>query len=188
MLQGIHRYTPRQFRRAIEAGVFGEDRVELLGGVAFGMSESPPHIVATSCLLDQLRAVAPPSRWFANKEHSLAVGSWRPVADGVVLRGPRSNYSTRLARAADVVLLAEVSDTTYARDVGPKLRKYATHRIPVYWIVDLNRRIVEVHSQPYGKGKLAGYALCRIFREGESIPVELEGEAAGQVAVVELLP
>ena len=187
-MQGIHRYTPRQFRRAIEAGVFGEDRVELLGGVAFVMAENPPHILSCLRVLRALFVLAAAPRWVVNREHRLALGTWRPLVDIAVLRGPDTTYGTRLARGRDVVLLAEVSDTTYARDVGPKLRKYATHRIPVYWIIDLNRRIVEVHTQPYGKGKLAGYALCRIFREGESIPVELEGEAAGQVAVVELLP
>jgi Uma2 family endonuclease len=188
MLQGIYRMTPRQFRKAIDAGAFGENRVELLGGVPFVMSENPPHIVATSCVLDQLRAVAPPPRWFANKEHSLALGQWRPLADGIILRGPRSTYSTRLARGRDVALLAEVSDTTYARDSGPKLRRYATHRIPVYWIVDLARRMVDVHTRPFGEGKQARYARRETYRECAPIPVELDGQEVGRVAVSELLP
>src|SRR5262245_11484742 len=44
MLHGIYQMTPRQFRKAIDAGVFGENRVELLGGVPFVMAENPPHI------------------------------------------------------------------------------------------------------------------------------------------------
>ena len=96
-----------------------------------------------------------------------------------MLRGPDTIYATRLARAGDVALLVEVSDTTYAKDSGPKLRRYASYRIPVYWIVDLNRRIVEVRTGPFGKGKQAGYALCHIYREGDEIPVELDGQEVG---------
>jgi Uma2 family endonuclease len=82
--------------------------------------------------------------------------------------------------------VAETS--SYAKDSGPKLRRYATFRIPVYWIVDLNRRIVEVYTEPFGPGKQAGYAGCVIYREGDQIPVELDGQLVGHVAVSDLLP
>jgi len=133
-------------------------------------------------------ALAPLPRWFVNKEHRLKLGQWLPLPDVVVLRGPDTTYGTRLARADDVALLVEVSDTTYAKDSGPKLRRYATSRIPVYWIADLNRRIVEVYTRPYGEGKQAGHARCDIYREGDQIPVELDGQQVGQVAVADLLP
>jgi Uma2 family endonuclease len=188
MHQGVFHMTPRQFRKAIDAGVFGENQVELLGGVPFIMSGNPPHIVATACVHTALLVLAPLPRWFVNQEHRLALGRWRPFADGIILRGPRSTYSTRLARADDVLLLVEVSDTTYAKDSGPKLRKYATHRIPVYWIVDLNRRLVEVRTRPFGRGRQAGYGRCDIYNEGDRIPVELDGQEVGQVAVSDLLP
>jgi len=188
MLHGIYRMTPRQFHKAIDAGVFGENHVELLGGVPFIMSENPPHIVATASVHAELFVLAARPRWFVNKEHRLALGKWRPLADVIILRGPKSTYTTRLARGTDVALLVEVSDTSYAKDSGPKLRRYATYRVPVYWIVDLNRRIVEVRTRPFGKGKQADYARCDIYREGDQVPVELDGQEVGQVAVADLLP
>ena len=42
MLQGIYRMTPRQFHKAIDAGVFGENHVELLGGLPFLLTETRP--------------------------------------------------------------------------------------------------------------------------------------------------
>jgi Uma2 family endonuclease len=188
MIHGIYQMTPRQFRKAIDAGVFGEKRVELLGGIPFIMSENPPHIFVSMRLLAALQALTVPPRWVVNKEHTLALGRWRPLADAVVLRGPDTIYSTRLARAADIGLLVEISDTTYAKDSGPKLRRYASFRIPVYWIVDLNRRIVEVRTGPFGTGKQAGYAVCHTYREGDMIPVELDGQEVGRVPVSDLLP
>ena len=98
MIHGIYRMTPRQFRKAIDAGVFGENHVELLGGIPFIMSENPPHILASPRFIPRCSPWRPRPRWFVNKEHRLALGQWRPLADVVVLRGPDTTYGTRLAR------------------------------------------------------------------------------------------
>jgi Putative restriction endonuclease len=188
MIPGIYRMSPRQFRKAIEAGVFGERHVELLGGIPFIMCENPPHIFASSRVHSGLFALAARLRWFVNKEHRLELGQWLPLPDAVILEGPDTIYGTRLARADDVALLVEVADTSYARDSGPKLRRYATFRIPVYWIVDLNRRLVEVRGQPFGKGKQAGYARCDTYLEHDHVPVVLAGLEVGRIAVAQLLP
>jgi Uma2 family endonuclease len=180
--------TPGQFHKAIDAGVFGENRVELLGGVSFLMAENPPHILACLRLIRELFPLAAPPPWVFNREHRLALGQWRPLTDALILRGPDTTYGTRLARGSDVALLVEVSDTSYAKDSGRKLRRYATYRIPVYWIVDLYRRIVEVRTRPFGKGKEAGYARCDVYREGDRVPEELDGQEVGQIAVSDLLP
>jgi Putative restriction endonuclease len=106
----------------------------------------------------------------------------------VVLNGPETIYGTRLARAEDLALLVEIADSSYAKDSGPKLRRYAASRIPVYWIVDLSRRIIEFRTQPYGKGKHAGYGRCDVYLEHDQIPVVLDGVEVGRLAVVDLLP
>jgi hypothetical protein len=188
MIRGMYRMTPRQFRKAMEAGVFGEHKVELLGGIPFIMAEKPPHILASSRVHSAMRALAGQPRWFVNKDHRLELGQWLPLPDTVVLEGPDTIYGTRLARADDVALLVEVADTSYSKDSGPKLRRYASFRIPVDWIVDLNRRIVEVRVQPFGKGKQAGYARRDIYQEQDHVPVVLDGIEVGRIAVAQLLP
>jgi Uma2 family endonuclease len=188
MIRGMYRMTARQFRKALEAGVFGERRVELLGGIPFVMSENPPHIFVSARAHSTLAAVALLPLWFVNKDHRLELGQWLPLPDVVVLRGPDTIYATRLARAGDVALLVEIADTSYARDSGPKLRRYAAFQIPVYWIVDLNRRLVEVRTIPFGNGKQAGYARCDVFQEHDLVPVMLDGSEVGRIAVADLLP
>jgi hypothetical protein len=188
MNHGIYRMTPRQFRKAIDAGVFGERHVELLAGLPFLLADEPPHIFASMRVHCTMIALASRPRWFADKHYPLGLGRWWPLPDVVVLRGPDTIYGKRLAQSPDVALLVEVSDTTYAKDSGPKLRRYASFRIPVYWIVDLNRRMVEVRTGPFGKGKQAGYAVCHTYREGDLVPVELDGQEVGRVAVSDLLP
>jgi Uma2 family endonuclease len=188
MIHEIYQMTRRQFRTAIDAGVFGEKRVELLGGIPFVMSQDPPHALAAFNVQMALVALAPLPQWMVAKDHDVSLGSWQPLPDVVTLRGPKSTYGIRLPRARDIALLVEVSDTTYAKDSGPKLRRYASFRIPVYWIVDLNRRIVEVRTGPFGKGKQAGYAHCDTYLESDLVPVELDGQEVGRVAVSDLLP
>jgi hypothetical protein len=188
MIRGIYRMTPRQFRKAIDAGVFGERHVELLGGIPFIMSENPPHILASARVYCALLALAVQPKWFVNKEHRLELGQWLPLPDGIVLKGPDTIYGTRLANSDDVALLVEIADTSYTKDSGPKLRRYASFRIPVYWIIDLNRRVVEVHTQPFGKGKQAGYARCEIYQQHDQVPLVLDGREVGRIAVADLMP
>jgi Uma2 family endonuclease len=187
MIRGIYRMTASQFRKAIDAGVFGERHVELLGGIPFVMSENPPHILSSIRLVAGLGAIARAPRWVVNKEHRLELGQWLPLPDVVVLRGPDTTYGTRWARADDVALLVEIADTSYARDSGVKLRRYAGFGIAVYWIVDLNRRLVEVRTLPSGKGKQAGYARCDVYRDGDHAPVVVDGQEVGKLAVAGLL-
>ncbi len=61
-------------------------------------------------------------------------------------------------------------------------------QIPVYWIIDLNRRIIEVRTQPHGKGKQAGYARCDVYQEHDDVPVVLDGVVVRRLAVANLLP
>src|SRR5262249_31936763 len=135
-----------------------------------------------------LFVLAAQPRWVVNKEHRLKLGQWLPLADGVVLRGPKATYGTRLARAEDVALLVEVADTSYAKDSGPKLRRYASFRTPASWTVDVNRRLVEVHTQPFGKGKQAGYAQCDVYQETDQVTVVLDGQEVRRIVVSDLLP
>ncbi len=188
MIRGIYHMTPGQFRKAIDAGVFGERHVELLGGIPFVMSENPPHILASIRLFNELSACAAAPRWIVNKEHRLELGQWLPLPDAVVLRGPDTVYGTRLALADDVALLVEIADTSYPRDSGVKLRRYASFRVPVYWIVNLSRRLVEVHTLPFGEGKQAGYGRCDVYQEADQVPVILDGQEVGRIAVARLLP
>jgi len=71
-----------------------------------------------------------------------------PEPDFVLLRPETSFYTTRHPNAADVLLLIEVSDSTLRFDRTQKLRLYATHNIPEYWIVNLIDNCLEVYRQP----------------------------------------
>ena len=163
--------TARQFRKAIEAGVFGERHVELLGGIPFVMSENPPHILASIRLFAGLSALAVVAAM--GRQQGAPFGARPMVAAPGRRCAPRAliQPTDRDGPGADdVALLVEIADSSYARDSGVKLRRYAGSRIPVYWIVDLNRRLVEVRTLPTGNGKQADYAQCDVYQESDQRP------------------
>jgi hypothetical protein len=56
--------------------------------------------------------------------------------------------------------------------------------VPVYWIVNLIDRVVEVRIKPTP----AGYASCLNYMAGENVPVVVDGVEVGQIAVADILP
>ena len=80
-------------------------------------------------------------------------------------------------------LLIEVSLTTLDRDRNEKLPAYATGGIPVYWIVNLVDRQIEVYTGPGPDG----YRSSQVFTPGQFVPVVIDGRQIGQLAVDEIL-
>jgi len=74
-------------------------------------------------------------------------------------------YSSRHPNANDVLLLIEVADTSLIFDQNQKLRLYALHGIPEYWLLNLNDSCLEVYRKPNGEV----YAEKTTLRAGDTI-------------------
>jgi Uma2 family endonuclease len=61
---------------------------------------------------------------------------------------------------------------------------YAAAGIPVYWIVNLVDKQIEVHWGP----SATGYSSREIFLAGDAVPVVIDGATVGRIAVEDLLP
>jgi len=185
-----YRLTVEQFLAMIAAGVFPEDdRVELLGGMLTEpMTKYPPHdftVGRLGKLLDGM-LIEP---WFAREEKALVLGrSWRPEPDISVLRGPDDLYDKHAPTAVDVAFLIEVAESSYAIDRGRKWRRYAAARVATYWIVNLASRRIEVYRDPAGRGRVACYREAAIFDENAQVPVIIDGQNLGLIAVRDVLP
>lgn len=181
---GVFRWTKERFLEAARAGWFADRKVELLGGIVYNMTSYPPHTTTTLNLEDLFRNLLLAARWFIAREITVEIGNWMPIPDIAVVRGPRDLYRKRFPTHCDIALIVEVSDTTYARDRGRKYRRYALRKIPVYWIVDLNRSLVEVHSDPV-RGR---YRQFETYTISHAVPVVVYGQAMGQFRVSDILP
>ena len=74
-------------------------------------------------------------------------------------------YSSRHPNANDVLLLIEVADSSLTFDQNQKLRLYALHGIPEYWLLNLNDSCLEVYRKPNGEV----YAEKTTLRVGDTI-------------------
>ena len=60
--------------------------------------------------------------------------------------------------------------------------------IPIYWIVDLNRGRLEVHSEPMGQGDAAVYTRTQILGPDDEVSLILDGREVARFAAREILP
>ena len=105
-----------------------------------------------------------------------------------IVRGTHTAYGERHPGPEDVALLVEVADSSLQYDRGTKKRVYARANVQVYWIVNLIDRQIEVYTEPTGPADQPDYLQHHDYREDDTIPVVLDGQEIGQLAVRELLP
>lgn len=185
-----YRITLDQYCRMVERGVFGDTFPIFLwrGRLIPKMARNAPHVFCQTVLLNSLMRMVPDG-WYVGPEEPVALADdSMPEPDIVVVRGAPRDYLHRRRTAADVALLIEVADSSLPEDQGEVLESYARDRVPIYWIVNIPGRQVEVYSDPTGPAERPGYRTTRVFPPGQSVPVVLDGREVGQLAVADLLP
>ena len=111
-----------------------------------------------------------------------------PEPDVSVVRGDIRDYEDRHPGPEDVALVVEVTRSSVAKDRA-LARVYGSGGIPVYWIVNIPRRRLEVYERPGPQqGRGMRYPAPKILREPDTVSLEIDGREVGQIAVADLLP
>jgi Uma2 family endonuclease len=162
-----------------------DPRVELIDGyLVKKMPKKPAHIWSAMAVLRKLEGILKPG-WSWRKEDPIRIPDFdEPEPDVAIVRGSQDDYKNRIPEPNDVALVVEIAETTIDRDQGGKSLAYAKGGIPVYWIVNLADRQIEVYSDPGPNG----YRSREVFRPGLSVPVVIGGVEAGRIAVDDILP
>jgi Uma2 family endonuclease len=188
------RLTVDQYFRLTEVGILGEKDPVFLwkGQLVVAMTKGPPHCNALADLAAHLFRIVP-AGWHVRPEQPLVLvdakeGDSAPEPDLMLVRGTTRDYLDRLPSARDVGLVVEVSDTSLAEDQTDVLAVYATHLIPVYWIINLPMRRIEVYTDPTGPADAPDYGIRRHFGPGDEVPVVVAGQEIGRIAASDILP
>jgi Uma2 family endonuclease len=121
-----------EYMRLVDAGVFEGESVELLYGQLVTMSpQGDPHINVSADIAAML--IRQLGEKYRVRSHS-GLGLW-----------------THSCPEPAVFLVVEVAQTSHAKDRIIKAPLYAQAGIPNYWLVDLERLAVDVHTQPQGR-------------------------------------
>lgn len=168
--------------RMAEAGILSDDdTVELIDGQIVEMSpENSPHRVCIAKInrvlvreLEGTRCFVQPQSTLPLDEHNL------PEPDLAILRGTPDDL---LGGEQDATLVVEVADTSLERDRALKQSLYAGAGIPMYWLVNLRDRTLEVYRNPDGDT----YRERRTLKGEDTVP--LQDDLTTTVAVADLLP
>ena len=177
-----YRMTADEFDRISE----GLDKpAELIDGQLVERPDmNPEHAAVTELVRPILDAILKGRGWYAREERLPRGRVQRAVAGHFGCAG----HSTRLLQAASrpgiAALLVEVSWLTLVYDRGEKRELYAAQGVPVYWIIDVRARKVEVYTGPGADG----YSACVTYKPGESVPVVIKDVEVGWIAVADILP
>jgi len=187
----LYRLTVAQYHAMGEAGIFkSDDRVELLEGlIVTKMGKGQPHIIVTEILARWLYRIVPDG-WFPSMQNpvTIAESNSEPEPDVKIVRGDILNYLDRRIKPGDLVLAVEVSDSSVHVDQTLKKRLYAQAGIPVYWLINIPARRIEVYSDPTGPDPNPDYRRRSDHGIEDVVPLTLDGQEVAQIAVKTLIP
>jgi Uma2 family endonuclease len=143
------RWSRAEYDQLVERGAFPQGaRVQLLDGEIVEMTpQIPDHALAVRAAEEALRRVFTHG-YDVRVRMPLAIGDEsEPEPDVAVVRGHFRDYRTHPLTAA---LVVEVADTSLEFDRSRNAARYASGKIPEYWIVNLVDRQVEVFRDAAG--------------------------------------
>lgn len=168
LAQPPHKTWTRAELEALKTtGFLADTRFELIEGEIFDkMGQNPPHASAVCRLVMALAAIFGLNRVRtqlpvepAEAEAPISL----PEPDVAVAREDEAAYRRRHPGAADTLLIAEITDSTYDYDVKRKARLYARAGFSEYIVLDLNARELLVFRTP-----LRGiYKNIEVLRPGD---------------------
>lgn len=167
----------------VEAGIIGEDEpLELMRGELIVVTpQGPQHSYTTGKVADALRE-AYRGIAFVREEKPLATSETSlPEPDIAVIRGRRDGFARRHPGGSDALLVVETAITSQKTD-HEKATEYAASGVPVYWLLDVPARRLEVHREPQPDGR---YRVVHVLAPTDEVEVP---EAHVRWRVEDLLP
>ncbi len=179
--------TVDQYEAMVDSGVFTKrDRFTLINGFLVAkLPKSPRHTFIAKNLGKKLNGLIP-SGWDVRIEDAVRLAESEPEPDVSVARGDIEDYADRHPGPADLALVAEVAASSVSED-RQMAEVYGPAGIPVYWILNMKARQVEVYTLLKRQGS-PRYGKPRVFKAGQSVSVVIEGVDVGRIAVNEILP
>ena len=145
------RFTIDDYHRLIQLGFLTEnDRVELIRGELMQMvAKGTPHTVCNTSLVRELTILLQRQAIVRGQEPVTLPPNSESEPDVVIARYRPDDYLSAHPQPANILLVAEVADTTLKYDQEVKLSLYAECGISDYWIFNLVANYLEVYTQPY---------------------------------------
>ncbi len=182
------RFTLEEFYRMGKAGLFQDERVELVEGEIVCMSPiGPEHDAGVDLIAEAIRA-AFVGAFRVRVQSTVQVARTSDLhPDIAVVVGRARDYSR--AHPQTAVLVVEVAETSLQYDRRVKTALYARANVPEYWIVNLKERQLEVYLESEeipDRPRGYGYRTSHVYKPGDIVsPL---GAPSAIIKVEDLLP
>ncbi len=171
------RLTRAQYDAIVSAGLFEDQRVELLEGVIVSMGPiDPPHASPVELLTEILVPALLGRARVRIQMPIVAAGESEPEPDLAVV--PLDDHSRAHPSSAHLVI--EVAYSSIRKDRLVKAPLYARSGFREYWIVNVPAGVVEVHRGPSPDG----WASITRHGAGETLRPEAFPDVAVAIAAV----
>ena len=149
---GIRPLRFDEYMQLVEAGVFEDERVELLGGVVVAMSSQGPMHSNLVILLNRLLARRLTDAYMVAPQCTNKLSEYSAPEPDFAIVTAKSMWESGGKEYAKAVWLIEVAVSSLRKDRGLKAQLYAAAGIVEYWVVDANTMSVYVHRDPSSDG------------------------------------
>ena len=187
-----YRLSVAKYEAMVASGAFTKaDRFELIEGTLVEKTtKGGKHSASSERSWRAIHSLLPPG-WHVRIEKPVRIPQRdsEPEPDVSVARGGIDDYEDRHPGPEDVALVVEVAESTLADDRAMAVTYGGGGGIPVYWIVNVAGRQLEVYAHPEPGARIGGaYPAPTILGETESVELIIEGQVVGMIAVAKLLP
>jgi Uma2 family endonuclease len=125
-----------------------------------------------------------PAGWRVMVEAPVRIPDYNePSPDLALARGSVEDYEDRHPEPPDLALIVEVAESSLPED-RELVVVYGSAGVPVYWIVNLIDRQVEVYSGACPQG----YRSSVFLKPGQIVPLIIDGAEVGRILVDDMLP
>ncbi len=181
------------FLAMIEAEVFPDEaRVYLQDGRIYEkMAKTRPHSNHAYWISPKAFSEGRPGDWLIFVEGEFLFDDWNAKLPDLALvrAADERSYLTSAEpmRASDVSLAVEIAVTSLSKDLGVNLERYARAMIPNYWVADVPRHRLFVHTEPRLVDGQGVYAKVDIVVPGGAVDLVLAGQAPVRFAFEDLM-
>lgn len=168
-----HQFTITEVNKMYQHEILPPDeRIELVDGELHVMSpKNPPHFITHRNLFNFFFKRLAESKYLIDREIPLNISSTSmPEPDLIIAHQRVGLQIDEYVQVPDLVLLAEVSDTTVDYDLGRKKEIYAQAGIPIYWVIDIPHNQVHIFINLYQ----SDYGTTVSYKKGpiQALPFE----------------
>jgi len=193
----IERLTVDQFHRMINSGILREgEPIELIDGILVRknnsdtggdpMTHGPKHALCVQRVKELDSRVSLHGCHVRQQLPLVLSHNRESEPDVAIVRGTIEDYQDGHPTAQDCLVSIEVSDSSLEYDRTVKGPIYAAAGIPMYWIVNIAERRIEVYRSPIASEER--YAHRSDSTAGDTATLELGPGVLVDVQVDEILP